>query len=182
MSWIILNNGDLKNNFSHVIEKHGFPRVFLTGDGHRHPPFQWICQHSVYFIRLCEKNKLILHVEELSEKISSDSVPPMLNRLVNEKRVFSFELKEFAEIAALRSKLQNLRLVSASDPKNPLKPDPYARILIELLPLINKKHLQLHTKFNTKEMRSFSKNYNHLFLRCNNLVCWGCRSVCAVVP
>jgi hypothetical protein len=54
------------------------PRFFLTGDGHRHPPFGWTsaCKGlRAHFERLMASQMLCAHVEEHQEEVKDTSVP-----------------------------------------------------------------------------------------------------------
>lgn len=69
------------------------PSIFLTGDGHRSPPFQWVTKNDWpgFFRELVENDALCVHVEQYPEDVSIHSVPEVLQPLVAKGRVFGWE-------------------------------------------------------------------------------------------
>lgn len=79
----------------------GTTRVFLTGDGHRHPPFEWAvsCPDlKLHFQQLMGENKLCAHVEQYPDQVDDSSVPHLLQPLVVMKRVFGWELAFYRQL------------------------------------------------------------------------------------
>ncbi len=98
MAWTTLASGTLASMTARKIElqfSEGIPRFFLTGDGHRNPPFKWIesCKElELHFLGLMAQGQLCVHVEEHPEAIRQSSIPLKLHPLLHSKRVFGWEL------------------------------------------------------------------------------------------
>lgn len=79
----------------------GFPQYFMTGDGHRIPPFNWALQPpglKVHLLTQMAQGKLCAHVEQHPEDVTEESVPPALYPLFLIKRVFGWELDVYRYI------------------------------------------------------------------------------------
>jgi hypothetical protein len=81
------------------------PRFFLTGDGHGNPPFDWVVRKKdqamgQHFLKLAEKNKLCLYVEQLPEQVNATSVPTDLQVVLHNRCVFGWELPIFGPVGA----------------------------------------------------------------------------------
>jgi hypothetical protein len=75
------------------------PMVFMTGDGHRHPPFEWSNRGvwKGFFAKLVEDNKICCHVETFADDVKVDSVPKHLEAAFYNQKVFGWE-PEFYKI------------------------------------------------------------------------------------
>jgi len=75
-------------------------RFFLSGDGHRNPPFRWAVRPAVrqHFLTLMATNSLCLHVEQLPEQVSADSIPVYFDPLILQQKVFGWELSMFRDL------------------------------------------------------------------------------------
>ncbi|MGL4555041.1 MAG: hypothetical protein ACRC33_28065 [Gemmataceae bacterium] len=79
------------------------PRFFLSGDGHRHPPFRWLLSCSLvqnHFTGLMNLQKLFAHVEELQSDVTADSVPAPFSALHAQNRIFGWEPAIYAHLGA----------------------------------------------------------------------------------
>jgi len=95
------------------------PRFFMSGDGHRHPPFGWTeaCSELiVYFQQLILADRLCLHVEEQQSSVAHGSVPERLMGLVDRNRVFGWE---WAVFDALGPALEVCNQLRANDNYQP---------------------------------------------------------------
>ena len=100
MPWRILEPGTLRgltnDNFATVLSP--MPRIFLTGDAHRTPPFRWTMASDaskIHFLTLMADNRLCAHVEEFQDQVNDHSIPPELAPLLHQERVFGWELPIF---------------------------------------------------------------------------------------
>ena len=103
MPWTLLAGGTFNGlNPATLAAVVGNPpsRFYLSGDGHRTPPFQWAVRPAVllHFQTLMAAGNLCLHVEQLQEDVSSDSLPPLFARLIQQKMVFGWELSMFKDL------------------------------------------------------------------------------------
>jgi hypothetical protein len=74
------------------------PRFFLTGDGHRDPPFEWTksCPRlALHFFNLVQSGRLCAHVEQYPEDVKSTSLPTNLRYIFEVGKVFGWELRIF---------------------------------------------------------------------------------------
>jgi hypothetical protein len=69
------------------------PRAYMTGDGHRKPPFEWAAQGvwAGLFKQLIERNEICCHVETFSGQVKPDSVPELFEPVLCNHKVFGFE-------------------------------------------------------------------------------------------
>ncbi|MEM9556785.1 MAG: hypothetical protein AAGC60_21170 [Acidobacteriota bacterium] len=71
------------------------PMVFMTGDGHRHPPFAWtnrgVWQQSRLFHTAAHDDKLVCHVEKYQADVSAQAVPAHLREVYDNGKVFGWE-------------------------------------------------------------------------------------------
>ena len=103
MPWRTLASGTLKGLSD---EKLGttltpMPRFFMTGDGHRQPPFGWTnaCkQLRAHFMTLIASKMLCAHVEEHAEQVEGTSVPNWLAVLYDQRRIFGWELTIYRDL------------------------------------------------------------------------------------
>lgn len=76
------------------------PMVFMTGDGHRHPPFRWT-ERGIWpgiFGEVVHDNKLCCHVETYADAVRVDSVPAGLAPVFHNGKVFGWEPEVFKVI------------------------------------------------------------------------------------
>jgi hypothetical protein len=69
------------------------PMVYMTGDGHRKPPFQWATQDvwSGFFKQFIAINKICCHVETFSDEVLATSVTKLFEPVFYNLKVFGFE-------------------------------------------------------------------------------------------
>ncbi len=72
------------------------PRFFLTGDGHRTPPFAWAVNGvsqamTLHFRMLAAQNLLCAGVETFQDQVNLNSVPPNLAPVFGNNCVFGWE-------------------------------------------------------------------------------------------
>lgn len=69
------------------------PLVFMTGDGHRSPPFGWTTRGvwPGFFRDIVETNKICCHVETYSDAVTVNSVPANLAAVFRNGKVFGWE-------------------------------------------------------------------------------------------
>jgi hypothetical protein len=87
------------------------PRFFLTGDGHRHPPFGWTsaCKGlRAHFERLMASQMLCAHVEEHQEEVKDTSVPTWFPLLYDQGRIFGWELAIYRDLRPVMEKCTDL--------------------------------------------------------------------------
>jgi hypothetical protein len=107
------------------------PTVYLTGDGHRDPPFAWTTQNAWpgFFRDLIEADGLCVHVEEYPENVTVGSVPDLLRPLVTRGRVFGWEPAFYRTIQAV---MERCREVAGEDRLRPRDISSLARAMIEV--------------------------------------------------
>lgn len=124
MPWQVVPNGTLRaltNGTLATIFRGdaAIPRFFMTGDGHRHPPFEWInvCTDlRLHFQTLMASNLLCAHVETYQDAVNDNSVPVTLQPLVLQGMVFGWELEIYKYMLPLME--QSMR-IATDDPINP---------------------------------------------------------------
>lgn len=69
------------------------PMVFMTGDGHRHPPFEWVNRGvwQGFFDKVVAANKMCCHVECFSDEVTAQAVPKSLEGVFLNNKVFGWE-------------------------------------------------------------------------------------------
>lgn len=69
------------------------PMLFMTGDGHREPPFQWTTRGlwGRFFTEVVQMNKVCCHVELFSDGVTINSVPNNLAQVYRNGKVFGWE-------------------------------------------------------------------------------------------
>jgi hypothetical protein len=69
------------------------PKAYMTGDGHRKPPFEWAAQGRWpdFFKQFIEKNKICCHVETFSDAQLAGSVHELFEPVLANRKVFGFE-------------------------------------------------------------------------------------------
>jgi hypothetical protein len=87
------------------------PMVFMTGDGHGHPPFQWAEQAnwSRMFEPCIAANLICCHVETYSDAVTVESVPKMFSDVFHNQKVFGWEPDVFRIIQSISETLNALR-------------------------------------------------------------------------
>ncbi|MBV4459278.1 hypothetical protein KVG96_15090 [Pseudomonas sp. COR58] len=85
------------------------PMIFLTGDAHREPPFQWAAQGvwANFFEPLIEDNKIVCHVEQYPRAVTRDSVPPLFGPVFDHGKVFGWEHAVFPILENLMKNYYN---------------------------------------------------------------------------
>jgi hypothetical protein len=100
------------------------PTVFMTGDGHREPPFAWTARHpwDDFFRNLVKENLICCHVEKFADAVTQDCVPVAFAPVYRNGKVFGWEPDVFKRIRdiiqriwTLRSQLQMNGSLSKSD-------------------------------------------------------------------
>lgn len=85
------------------------PMIFLTGDAHREPPFQWAAQGvwADFFGPLIEDNKIVCHVEQYPRDVTRQSVPPLFAPVFDRGKVFGWEHSVFPILENLMKNYYN---------------------------------------------------------------------------
>lgn len=103
MPWTLLHAGTFNGlsdaNMAAVL---GTPhaRYYISGDGHRSPPFAWAVRPAVrlHFLGLMAAGNLCLHVEQHQEDVTDQSIPPTFNPVFVQGQVFGWELAMFKDL------------------------------------------------------------------------------------
>ena len=103
MPWTLLADGTFKGLSEATIPAilgNPLAKFYLSGDGHRKPPFQWAVRQAVqgHFLALMGQQRLCLHVEQLPEQVNKDSIPPLFAPLIQQQKVFGWELSMFRDL------------------------------------------------------------------------------------
>ncbi|NYF22068.1 hypothetical protein HDC36_003544 [Xanthomonas sp. JAI131] len=79
------------------------PVVFMTGDGHRNPPFEWTNRGvwTGFFDGIMADNKLCCHVEVYADAVAADSVPRHLRPVFMNRKVFGWEPECFKAVEGI---------------------------------------------------------------------------------
>ena len=82
------------------------PMVFMTGDGHRNPPFKWTTRGvwCNFFKEIVQINGLCCHVEKYSDSVSKEDVPLGLRAVFNNNKVFGWEPDFYKKLQELMEK------------------------------------------------------------------------------
>jgi hypothetical protein len=69
------------------------PMVFMTGDAHRTPPFQWTTRGAWnhFFDDVIQANKICCHVELYADQVTVNAVPANLSAVFHNGKVFGWE-------------------------------------------------------------------------------------------
>ena len=137
MPWQIVPNGTLRALTNGTLAgmfrgDAPVPRFFLTGDGHRHPPFEWtnVCTDlRLHFQTLMAANQLCVHVETYQDAVDDNAVPVVLQPLVLQGMVFGWELEIYRYMLPLME--QSMR-IATDDPINPADVMQFDRELVRL--------------------------------------------------
>lgn len=87
------------------------PRFFMTGDGHRQPPFLWTTECiriRDHFEALVENGSLFAHVEQHPSDVGINSVPNYMHPLLNQGRVCGWELAIYKDLEPLMNSCRDL--------------------------------------------------------------------------
>jgi len=86
------------------------PAVFMTGDGHRNPPFEWTNRGvwTGFFDGIVADNKLCCHVEEYADAVSADAVPRHLQQVFMNRKVFGWEPECFKAVEQILKSVNSL--------------------------------------------------------------------------
>lgn len=73
------------------------PMIFMTGDAHRTPPFQWTTRPhwAGFFVEAVESNAICCHVEMFAEDAKRAVLPDILVRVQQNGKVFDTEPEVF---------------------------------------------------------------------------------------
>jgi hypothetical protein len=123
MGWIVHPPGTLQritdNDFNEFRRSDvTWPRVFMTGDGHRTPAFRWTeaCLSVNEFFRSeLANNRLYAYVEVRPADVTADHVPGFLAALKDQGHIIGWELPVFEQLqpsmhASLEVKALEIRL------------------------------------------------------------------------
>jgi hypothetical protein len=114
MPWQALANGTLWGLTDATLAAalgNPLPRFFMTGDGHRHPPFLWTAACpalKVHLQNLMLNKQLCVHVEQQPDEVSERSVPDFLMLLVSQRRVFGWELAIYKDLLPVMQECMRL--------------------------------------------------------------------------
>ncbi len=106
MPWIVVPDGTLRGLTDQTVGDYlrgdaAMPRFFLTGDGHREPPFRWTnsCPAvRMHFVTLLTNGQLCAHVELHQADVNYDSVPSYLSILRDQGKLFGWELSIYKDL------------------------------------------------------------------------------------
>ncbi len=103
MPWILHPAGTFNGlNAANLDGVLGLPRAryYLSGDGHRTPPFAWAVRPAVraHFLQLMATGDLCLHVEQHQEDVTSESIPALFDPVFVQQKVFGWELSMFKHL------------------------------------------------------------------------------------
>ena len=103
MPWTLLPAGTFNGLSDATIDAVlGNPRAryFISGDGHRTPPFAWAVRPAVrpYFQELMAAGNLCLHVEQHQEDVTDQSIPALFDPVFVQQQVFGWELDMFKHL------------------------------------------------------------------------------------
>lgn len=78
------------------------PMLFMTGDGHRHPPFEWTARPpwADFFAELVRDNSICCHVEKYADAVVLEDVPDNLRGVFQNHKVFGWEPEFYKTIQA----------------------------------------------------------------------------------
>ena len=87
------------------------PMIFMTGDGHRSPPFAWTSRGPWphFFAALVNDDKICCHVELYSDAVNATSVPHNLTQVFANNKVFGWEPEVYKTIQPILEDLMRLR-------------------------------------------------------------------------
>ncbi|MEA2559573.1 MAG: hypothetical protein QOH06_1077 [Acidobacteriota bacterium] len=76
------------------------PMLFMTGDGHRQPPFSWTTRGvwPDFFRQMAAMNKVCCHVEKYSDDVTKDDIPITLRSVFNNGKAFGWEPDFYKEL------------------------------------------------------------------------------------
>jgi hypothetical protein len=74
--------------------------LFMTGDGHRNPPFVWTSRGlwGRFFRDVVQMNKVCCHVELFANQVTRDAVPDNLVQVFDNGKVFGWEPEIYQKI------------------------------------------------------------------------------------
>lgn len=103
MPWTLLPAGTFNGLSDATVDAVlGTPRAryFISGDGHRTPPFAWAVRPAVrpYFQELMAAGNLCLHVEQHQEDVTDQSIPALFDPVFVQQQVFGWELDMFKHL------------------------------------------------------------------------------------
>ena len=150
-----------------------FPRFFLSGDAHGHPPFKWVLKSkeaTEYFTDLMQNKKLVLHVEQAQDVVDKSSVPALFQPLLNDGRVLGWELAEFIALAPTTNKADELRSQMNPDLKK------FAEELVVQLPQIKYYHKKIIDRFGVAPIPDFEALQEFLMNRVAKAMQYGVKT------
>lgn len=113
MPWQNLANGTLWGLTDATLGTLGnpLPRFFITGDGHRNPPFRWVAacpSLKLHIQNLMLQDLLCVHVEQNPEDVTEKSVPDFFLPLANPRRIFGWELSIYKDLMPVMTQCMDL--------------------------------------------------------------------------
>jgi hypothetical protein len=93
------------------------PAVFMVGDGHRHPPFEWSNRGvwAGFFDGLVRDNKVCCHVETFADAVTIDAVPKHLEAVFINRKVFGWEPEFYKVVMSSIDRAMTLQLAMTED-------------------------------------------------------------------
>jgi hypothetical protein len=106
MGWVVLAPGTLQQITDRTFDEYAksdlvWPKVFLTGDGHRTPAFAWTgaCPNVTDFFRhALAADRLYAYVEVRPSAVAANLVPAFLGALYGQGRIIGWELSLFEQL------------------------------------------------------------------------------------
>lgn len=114
MPWNQVATGTLSGLTDATVDKTfgtGIPQFFMTGDGHRSPPFGWTMRCNrlkLHFLDLMANGRLCAHVELHQDQVKENSVPGELLPLFNQQKIFGWELAIYKDLQPLMEQSMTL--------------------------------------------------------------------------
>ncbi len=86
------------------------PMVFMTGDGHAIPGFQWTGRGvwRGFFDELVEDNKICCHVETFADTVTAQRVPVWFRTVYDNQKVFGWEPGFYKSIGEVLKTIQDV--------------------------------------------------------------------------
>lgn len=109
------------------------PMLFMTGDGHRNPPFE--CTNrgvwAGFFDQVVAHNKVCCHVEVYADAVTAEAVPRHLQPVFTNRKVFGWEPECFKDIEIILECVNALRPLAHDDQE--VMPISWIRTLVDHL-------------------------------------------------
>jgi hypothetical protein len=106
------------------------PMLFMTGDGHREPPFGWTTKGvwPEFFRELARMNNICCHVEKYSNAVTQDDVPISLRSVYNNGKVFGWEPDFYKELLPLSTEASELEVFYLKGTELKVDPVPMSKL------------------------------------------------------